>query len=221
MISEPRVAYSRCPVYSESTDEGRLVEAAKRGDEEAFTCLFRRHSTRTYQSLLRILRDREDARDALQETFFKAFVHLHSLEGKAKFSTWLIRIAANSALMELRRQPRRRTVQLGEYDDDYPFRCLEPIDHRVDIHRSLETAALKEVLAEAISRLKPVLREVIELQLRFNYSQHELAALANISVPAVKSRIFRAKKALRISLGRQLESAQKSRGDTSRYAIAQ
>jgi RNA polymerase sigma factor (sigma-70 family) len=151
-----------------------------------------------------------------------SFIHLHSFEGKAKFSTWLIRIAVNSALMELRRRNRRLNVQLGgPSDDEHPFRCLEPADHRVDIHAAFEPAELKCLLAEAVCRLKPVLREMLELQLRFDYSQQELASLAMISVPAVKSRIFRARKALRLSLVEQHGPVQRSKLRTSESTVAQ
>jgi RNA polymerase sigma-70 factor, ECF subfamily len=221
MSLEPILAVAPCSADKELMDEPLLVEAARRGDEEAFACLFRRHSARTYRSILRILRDHEDAEDALQETFFKAFIHLHSFEGKAKFSSWLIRIAVNSALMELRKKRRRRFVQLGGSDEEHPFWRLELIDARIDIHSAIETAELMGSLAKAVSRLKPVLREMLELQLRSNCSQKELAAVANVSVPTVKARIFRARKALRISLGSEHEPTQKSKRYASRSAIAQ
>jgi RNA polymerase sigma factor (sigma-70 family) len=191
------------PIDTDAVDEGFLVEAAKRGDEDAFARLFHRHSARTYQSLLRILRDREDAQDALQEAFLKAFSHLSTFEGKARFSTWLMRIAINSALMELRRRRARCLVQLDGGDGEYATWHLNLADHGVDIHGACESAELRGHLTRAIRRLRPILREMLELQQNFNYSQEELAALINISVPAVKSRIYRARRALRMSLGRQ------------------
>jgi RNA polymerase sigma factor (sigma-70 family) len=192
-------------------DERHLVEAAKRGDEDAFACLFRRHSARTYQCLLRILRDREDAQDALQEAFLKAFTHLNSFEGRARFSSWLTRIAVNSALMELRKRRGRRLVQLDGGDDELAMWRMDLVDRRVDIHGDCASAELSGHLMRAMGRLKPILQEVLQLQLSFNYSQEEMAAITNISVPAVKSRIHRARSALRMSLGRQRVFEQESR----------
>ena len=192
-------------------DDRHLVQAAKRGDEDAFACLFRQHSARTYQCLLRILRDREDAQDALQEAFLKAFTNLNSFEGRAKFSTWLTRIAVNSALMELRKRRGRRLVQLDGSDGEYAMWRLDLVDRRVNVHRACESAELSGHLTRAMGSLKPILQEVLQLQLTFNYSQEEMAAMTNVSVPAVKSRLYRARSALRMSLGRQRALEQKSR----------
>lgn len=203
MSLERKLAPSCCPIDGDFADEGLLVEAAKRGDEDAFTSLFRRHSARVFQSLLRILRNREDAQDILQEAFLKAFTRLNTFEGKAKFSTWLMRIAINSALMELRKRRGHRLAQLDGGDAEYAMRSLEQVDRRVDIHSTCESQELRSHLMRAMSSLKPMLQEMLLLQLTFTRSQQEMAAMTNISVPAVKSRIYRARSALRMSFGRQ------------------
>ena len=191
------------PDDGDALKEQVLVEAAKRGDEDAFASLFHRHSTRVFQSLLRILNDRDDAQDVLQEAFLRAFTRLNTFEGKAKFSTWLMRTAINSALMELRKRRGRRMVQLDSGDGEHAMRCLELVDRRVDIHAAYESEELRSHLMRAMGRLKPMLQEMLLLQLRFNCSQEEIATMTNISVPAVKSRIYRARSAIRMSLGRQ------------------
>ena len=89
--------------YNYASDEV-LVSATQNGEKLAFVELWNRHSTKTLKTVLRITRNREDAEDALQESFLKAFVHLNSFDGRSKFSTWLTRIAINSALMILRRK---------------------------------------------------------------------------------------------------------------------
>lgn len=220
MTLETRLSSSCRLIETEDVEERFLVEAAKRGDHDAFASLVRRHSARTYQLLLRILRDREDAQDALQEAFLKAFSHLNTFEGKAKFSTWLMGIAVNSALMELRRRRARGLVHLDGSDGDYTAWALNLADHGVDIHGVCELSELRGHLTRAIGRLKPILREALELQQNFNYSQQELAALINISVPAVKSRILRAKKALRVSLGSQQGFDRRSRNTVSASAVS-
>jgi len=177
-----------------------LVEAARRGDMNTFGVLFQRHSSRLRKRLERMLKNSEDARDAVQEAFLKAFVHLNAFEGKAEFSTWLMRIAINSALMELRKKRRRQLVPLETSEDGCVGWRADVIDHRVDIHRACEVAQMNSRVTAAVRRLRPALREVIELQLSLDCSQNDLAVLTNSSVPAVKSRVMRAKEALRTAV---------------------
>ena len=93
-------------------DDGALVLAAKRGDEQAFEILVTRYQSKIFAIALRYTIVPEDAEDIVQETFQKAFIHLHGFEGKSSFSTWLTRIAINEALLLLRRDRARREVSL-------------------------------------------------------------------------------------------------------------
>ena len=186
---------------SPALDESVLVEAARRGDVNAFEVLFQRHSTRLCKSLERMLRNSEDAHDAMQEAFLKAFVHLNAFEGKAKFSSWLTRIAINCALMELRKRRGCLLLPLETCEGDRSGWRVDPIDRRIDIHRACEITQMNGRIASAIGLLKPALREVIELQLSLDCSHKDLAVLTNSSVPAVKSRVMRAKQALRTAVG--------------------
>lgn len=171
------------PVDTDAIEENNLVEAAKRGDEDAFGRLFRRHSPKVYRSIVRILKDGKDAEDAVQETFLKAFTHLKSFEGKSRFSTWLLRIGINSALMELRRRNARRLISLEAGDSENSPKELDIVDSRVDIHGACEVSELQRRLKRALHRLKPAIRETFELYQRLDCSQEDLAALTNSSIP--------------------------------------
>ena len=116
-----------------ATDE-ILVAAAKLGDRSAFLELWERHSKRALQIAYRITKNREDAEDVLQEAWTKAYVHLKSFDGRARFSTWLTRIAINTALMTLRRK-RVRPEMLIEFTDGETWRQLEIPDKTKDVEQ--------------------------------------------------------------------------------------
>src|ERR1700723_2580335 len=99
-----------------ATDEV-LVAAAKSGDHAAFVELWARHSNTAFKTAYRIMRNQDDAEDAIQEAWMKAYVHLNTFDGRAKFSTWLTRITINSALMTLRRRRTHPETSM-EVDDD-------------------------------------------------------------------------------------------------------
>lgn len=201
MSTQPYIEFPYRPIDTDAIEETHLVEAAKRGDEDAFARLFRRYSPKVYRSLVRILKDGKDAEDAVQETFLKAFLHLNTFEGKSRFSTWLLRIGINSALMELRKRQARRLIPLEGGDDENPLRQMDIADSRVDIHGACEVLELETNLKKALRRLKPAMRETFEIYQRLNCSHEDLAAMTHTSVATVKSRIFRARRALRVSLG--------------------
>jgi RNA polymerase sigma-70 factor (ECF subfamily) len=99
------------------TDEV-LVAAAKLGDHPAFVELWTRHSNTAFKMAYRIMGNRDDAEDAIQDAWMKAYVHLNNFDGRAKFSTWLTRIAINSSLMILRRARARRETSMEITDGD-------------------------------------------------------------------------------------------------------
>src|SRR5215475_10587976 len=103
--------------------------AAKRGEAQAFEILFERYQPKIFATALRFTRVREDAEDIVQETFQKAFIHLHQFEGKSSFSTWLTRIAINEALMLLRKGRARREVSIDDSNiEEGAARALEILD---------------------------------------------------------------------------------------------
>jgi RNA polymerase sigma factor (sigma-70 family) len=184
---------------SYASDE-MLVEATKAGEKLAFVELWRRHSAKIFKTVFRVTRNREDAEDALQDAFLKAFVHLKSFDGRSKFSTWLTRIAINSALMILRRKRSypETSVDIGTPGEAH--QCREFEDHSIDIEGHCVRSERARNLRRAIVRLRPALREVVEIQQRHDVSIKEVAEITGLSLAATKSRMMRAKAALRRKL---------------------
>jgi RNA polymerase sigma-70 factor (ECF subfamily) len=181
-----------------ATDEA-LVTAAKLGDRPAFAELWERHSNRAFTMAYRITRNRDDAEDVIQEAWMKAYVHLKKFDGRAQFSTWFTRIVINSALMTLRRK-RAHPETSTEITDGQTWQQWEIADLTQDIEELYARRERGDLLRRAICRLRPTLRNVIEIHQSTN-SVKEVANLAGISVAATKSRLLRARAILRSALG--------------------
>jgi RNA polymerase sigma factor (sigma-70 family) len=184
----------------ESADDEMLVTAAKGGDHSAFSELWNRHSKRAFNTMFRITKNRQDAEDGLQDAFMKAFVHLSSFDGRSAFSTWLTRIAINSALMTLRRKRAHPETSMEWSTDGNTWRQWEVADTRANVEEHYEKSEAEWLLGRAIGRLQPTLRNVIEIQRSHCISVREIAEVAGISVAATKSRLLRARTVLRRSL---------------------
>ena len=179
--------------------ERTLVAKAQSGNEEAFTELVKRHSGQVYGLSLTMLRTREDAEDNLQNVLVKAFHHIHRFEGNSQFSTWLVRIAINEALMKLRK---RSSEHISDYPEangshDEPASFPEIADARQDPEREYIS---KELAAKAFHGLNPSLQDTFILQKAEGWTNRELAQALGITVSTVKSRIFRARIRLRQQL---------------------
>jgi RNA polymerase sigma-70 factor (ECF subfamily) len=192
-VTIPDVEYG----LTEMSDE-RLVSRAKSGDENAFVELCKRHTNRVFQSTYRVTRNRQDAEDALQNSFMSAFTHIKEFEGKSSFSTWLTRIAINSALMILRKK--RNCCEISFEGDTETFAAWEPRSPLEDPESLYVREERQRLLRKAVNRLPPVCREVIQLRDTEEYSAQEIAKTLDITVSAVKSRLSRAKGALRRSM---------------------
>jgi RNA polymerase sigma-70 factor, ECF subfamily len=181
--------------------DARLVSVAKSGDAVAFVELSTRHSNMVLRRTYRIVKNWQDAEDVLQDSFMKAFTHLKDFEERSSFSSWLTRIAINSALMLLRKKRFRIEVSISNPDDDFGIRDRwEPMDRAESPESRCARREREELLKGAIQGLPPRLREVIQLSHGEGRSMEEIAQFLRISVPAAKSRVARAKTALRISL---------------------
>jgi RNA polymerase sigma-70 factor (ECF subfamily) len=185
-------------------EETALVLAARRGDGQAFEILFKRYQRRVLAVALRFTRIREDAEDIGQQSFQKAFVHLHKFEGKSSFSTWLTRIAINEALMWLRRGRRLREVSIEDLsgNEETSFGVEIP-----DSREGPESAFLQRernlILSAAMYRLSPGIRKAIELRELGELSTEEAARAMGLSVGAVKGRVFQGRKKLHQVLMRE------------------
>jgi RNA polymerase sigma-70 factor, ECF subfamily len=184
--------------------EAVLISMAKSGDTDAFVALSRRHSTRILQTICRITRNWQDAEDALQDSLLKAFSHLKEFQGKSSFSTWLTRIAINSALMILRKKRHYYEISIDDINgieesrNGYEWRQVK--SNSEDPERRLARKEREELLRNTILGLSPVLREVVELRQARDFSVQEISQTLGISVPAVKSRLARARVTLRAAL---------------------
>ena len=192
---------STCEVYvPENASEEMLVAAAREGDHSAFSELWNRHSKRAFNTMYRITRNRQDAEDALQDAFLKAFVHLKAFDGRSTFSTWLTRIAINTALMILRKKRAHPETSMEWSADGDTWQQWEMADKRANIEEHYAREEAERHLKRAIYRLRPSLRDIIEIQQSHCSSVKEIAEVAGISVAAAKSRLLRAKTVLRRSL---------------------
>jgi RNA polymerase sigma-70 factor, ECF subfamily len=179
----------------------QLVSAAMTGDSSAFVELCDRHSKKILQRIYRITNNWEDAEDALQDTLLRAFVHLKDFEGRSSFSSWLTRIAINSALMGLRKKRRFPISIDGTYDDSQDWEPWEPQDHKGTPESLYAQREREELLRSAILRLPSTFREVVELRHGRECSTLEIAKALGISVAAAKSRLSRARMAVRACFG--------------------
>ena len=173
-----------------------IVERVRNGETDAFEQLVRKHGPRVYRSLLGIVGSPEEAEDALQDVFFKAFQHLPHFEGRSRFSTWLVRIAINTALQRVR--SRKEFDRLDEEDEEFRPRNIQawtetPEDFysREELRRLVE----KEVMKLPVKyRVALMLRDLEELP------TEEAAAALGLSIPGLKARVLRGRLMLRESM---------------------
>src|SRR6202050_4243366 len=203
---QPRVA-------EPAGDELALVHAAKAGDISAFEQLVRRYDRNVFRIAQHITHNREDAEDVVQDAFLKAYENLNQFQGQSKFYTWLVRIAVNEALMKLRRLKPGRTVSLDEdvktEEDSLP---REVADWSPNPEQQYSQAELKDILTRTIQGLPMSFRTVFVLRDVEGLSTEETAEALELSVPAVKSRLLRARLQLRERLNRYFQKRQGGEG---------
>jgi RNA polymerase sigma-70 factor, ECF subfamily len=174
-----------------------LVAAAKAGDKLAFESLVKLHQARLFAIALRYTRVREDAEDVVQQTFQNAFVYLSSFEGKSSFSTWLTRIAINEALMLIRKRRALREVFIDDSSSDGRTTPeLEMADASPDPEAGYIQQEGAGILSAAIAQLRPTLRTTIELHELGELTGRETAHRMELSVSAVKARVFHGRRKL-------------------------
>ena len=184
-------------------DETTLVAQSRQGDTRAFGELVRRYEGKIFRLAQHVTQNREDAEDVLQETFMKAYEHLDQFQGNSKFYTWIVRIAVNQALMKLRRRKTDKSVSLDETIDtgeDTIVREIAAWDE--DPEQRFSRDELGGILDDAIQSLEPPYRSVFVLRDIEELSTEETAEALELSVPAVKSRLLRARLQLREKLTR-------------------
>lgn len=185
------------------SDESILVEAARSGDIGAFESLVRRYDRNVFRIAQHITQNREDAEDVVQDAFLKAYQNLGQFQGQSKFYTWLVRIAVNEALMRLRRRRPERMVSIDEdvktEEDSMPREIADWSPNPEQLYTQSE---LKDILGKTIQGLPPSFRTVFVLRDVEGLSTEETASALELSVPAVKSRLLRARLQLRERLNK-------------------
>lgn len=198
-----------------AASEARLVATAQDGEHTAYSELYSRYRKVVFRTVLKITRNLEDAEDVLQDSWMRGFIHLRSFDGRASFSTWITRIAINTALSMLRKRRKQKEYSLDNLarpDNPHHMQIRElspsPEERCMEIER-------QRVLRQAIQRLPKQLRAAVDICESQDGSIHERAFVAGISVPAMKSRMHRARLRLREPLRQVLKERAKSTCPTS------
>ena len=188
---------------SNNTDEQKLIELAKQGARKALSELVKRYESTVYNFAYKICRDKEKSENIMQETFLSMVKSIHQFDNRSKLSTWLYRIVANHCLMEARKEKRYNYVNVeaedGSFDDSY-FPDVSKLPSK-----DIENSELREILDNAINKLEPQYRIVFTLRDIEQLSTEETAKIANLSIPAVKSRLHRARAFLRKEITKALK----------------
>ena len=182
------------------TKDWKLVQQAIAGDFQAREELFATHSARLYHTAFSVLRNKEDAEDAVQNSLCRAFINLRAFQARSSFSTWLTRIVINSALMILRKNRNVRVVSIDAVDDsDRVSLILQIPDPSPNPEQIFMERERNKTLSQAICTLRPRIRAVVEFGQLHDLSLKETARGLGISVDAAKGRLFHARGSLRKS----------------------
>ena len=184
-------------------NEAELIIKAQSGDKKSLGELVRNYEKTVYNFAFKICRDPDKAENTMQETFLSMIKSLHQFDGKSKLSTWLYRIVMNHCLMELRKK-KYNFISLDDEEAEIPEDKFIPDWSSVPSDIT-ENAELKKILDDAINKLSLDYRVVFILRDVNGLSTEETANIANLSVPAVKSRLHRARAFLRNEISKVLE----------------
>ena len=191
------------PEYSRASD-GELLVAARGSDGRAFAELCRRHTRSIQMRVFRMLRNREDTEDVVQDAIYSAFVHLQCFRATCAFSTWLTQIAINAALMLMRkRRSRSETSYDQQSDQDQEWPIWEFTDRSPNPEQLYAKRQAIERIAVAVNLLSPRYRDLVQQFHGAEQSLQETAEKMGIKVGAAKSRLLRARLKIRSRLEKQ------------------
>jgi len=193
------------PKASEASTDSELVDAIRGGDLRALEVLMRRHNRTLYRTARAILRDDAEAEDAVQEAYLRAYRALDSFRGESKLSTWLVRIAANEALMRRRRKVRSAEVIAVDAAVVPDELVSDTMPHPADPERDTLRAEMRKILEARIDALPESYRAVFVLRALEELSVEETAAALEIPEATVRTRFFRARALLREALAREID----------------
>ena len=182
-----------------------LLTLAQEKDEAAFEELMRRNSSSSFKLALSILKDRQDAEDELQNSYWNAWRYLGRFQRDSKFSTWISRIVINQCLMRLRKARKASFLYLDDGAAGGELSVMELPDRGPTPEAALGGKEMSAVLHREIRRMPPILRSVLVLRDLDELSMDDVAVRLGISLVAAKSRLLRARAELRQRLERQSE----------------
>jgi len=202
--SEPTAAGAH-PAPITPLAELQLVEAHRRGDPDAIGQLLEAYQRRLYSICYRMVRNEHDARDLTQDSLVRVIQGLDSYDGRSKLSTWIIRVTMNTCLSHLRKQRLRRHGSLDVASENSP---AGPIDPRsmgeLQPSSRVEHSEMRLVLGRAMMRLDPDMRAVLVLRDMQDLEYQSIAHSLEVPIGTVKSRLFRARLALRTAVEAEL-----------------
>ena len=196
-MADPNVVLNN-PGSTGTTREQDLIERVQRGQSELFYELVRPYERRVYAAALAILRNEADAEDVAQEAMLKALANIRQFRAEAKFSTWLIQITVNEALMRRRRERNRIMEGIDDHrDEEGEYTPRDFADWREIPSEALERKEVRQKLAKALGTLDRKYREVFVLRDMEQLNIQETAEALGISIASVKTRLLRARLMLR------------------------
>lgn len=181
-------------------DEKEIIEMAQQGSRKALADLVKLYEQTIYNFSFKICRDRDKAENIMQETFYSLVKSIGQFDGNSKLSTWLYRIVANHCMMAARKMKNYQFVSIENDNDDELYQDRYIADWSRLPDKFTEENELKNILDEAISKLSPDYRVVFMLRDVEGLSTEETAKITELTVPAVKSRLHRARAFLRNEL---------------------
>ena len=181
----------------ETLTEQELIQRAKQGDHSAFEQLLLQNQDKVFSLALRMVNNREDAADLAQEAFLKAWQGLKSFQGDSAFSTWLYRLTTNVCIDFIRKQKRRQDIEPVVSLDDGEVSWAQPADHSQDPQHRLEREEISRAVARGLEQLPDHQRQVLVMREMSGLSYQEIAEKLSLDLGTVKSRIARARLALR------------------------
>jgi len=191
------------PMPTRQESDAELVARLQRGDDTAFEAIVRAHGGRLLSVARRFLGNNEDAQDAVQDAFIRAFKAIHTFEARAQLHTWLHRILVNTALMKLRERRRRPTESIEDLLPSYSADGHQTVASRDWSDAVLERKETAGLVREAIARLPDQYREVLVLRDIEEKDTAEAAEILGTTSNVVKVRLHRARQALRTLLDRE------------------
>jgi RNA polymerase sigma-70 factor, ECF subfamily len=181
-------------------NDEQLVELAKQGDQKSLSDLVKKYESTIFNFSYKMCRNKDKAEHTMQETFLSMIKNLHNFKGDSKISTWLYKIVSNNCLMLARKESRFNFQSIDDEQLELP-----PLhDEKITPDVAAENSEIKEMLDQAVMQLEPHYRIVFLLRDVEGLSAEETAQILNISIPAVKSRLHRARAFIKQQLNEKL-----------------